>query len=92
MLVYDLGSKTLRNESLHGYGKPDEGFQFGTLHHIPSDSDDGKGLLISLMAEKQPISRPQAEDDDLVGEGVRVSQACHRHLLPLTRAAVHRYH
>ena len=69
MLVYDIQSKTLRNESMDGYGRGNEGFEYGTLDWIPND---GKGLLVSLMGERQAINSPNETSDYLNGESVRI--------------------
>jgi len=61
MLIFDLKTKSLRNETIDSYGNDNEGFHFGTLHHIDSRE---KGLLISLMAEKAPVFPANDTSDD----------------------------
>ncbi|KAF8246020.1 hypothetical protein K440DRAFT_375705 [Wilcoxina mikolae CBS 423.85] len=67
MLVFDLATKSLKNESMADYTStdPEYGFHFGTLQHFLS-SDKQKGLLLSLMAEKSliyPANDSSSSDD-----------------------------
>jgi len=69
MLVYDNKTKTLRNETIDGYGTEAYGYQRGTLDWIPGKGGKG-GLLISLMGVRSLMGRANTTDDDLGGEGV----------------------
>ena len=69
MLVYDIQTGLLRNQTIDGYGNDDDGFQFGTLHWLP-DRKGGKGLLVSLMSERHSVSRPNTTTDNLDGTEV----------------------
>ncbi|KAF8536113.1 hypothetical protein BDD12DRAFT_302326 [Trichophaea hybrida] len=73
MLIFDLATKSLRNETIDGYGNNNEGLQFGTLHHIKPNN--GKGILLSLMAEKAlvyPVNL--TSDDPYDSEGISLGE------------------
>lgn len=55
MLIYNHTSRSLRNETTRGYGD-NEGFWHGTLQHLPIGC--GRGMLLSLMAEKGTLGEP----------------------------------
>lgn len=61
MLAFELGTGVLRNESIEGYGMGDEGFVSGSLHFLPTE--EGSGILVSLMAEKGAVDRPSGSDE-----------------------------
>jgi len=69
MLVYDIKTKTLQNETIDGYGTESDGYEFGTIDWIPGKDKKG-GLLVSLMGVRSLMGRANTTDDDLDGEGV----------------------
>ncbi|TGZ76306.1 hypothetical protein EX30DRAFT_258051 [Ascodesmis nigricans] len=73
MLEFNPETLTIRNDtkSTDGYGDPDMGYQFGTLHHIPVGC--GSGILVSLMAEQSPLNLVSDTDDDLRGPAVNTT-------------------
>jgi hypothetical protein len=74
MLVFDLATKSLKNESMVDYTSTDVGygFHFGTLQPFLSNQRQ-KGLLLSLMAEKSliyPANDSASSDDPYDPNGV----------------------
>ena len=65
MLVADLSAQTVRNESTKNYGASNEAFASGTLSYLPTE--EGQGILISLMAEKSYIDQPNPDGADWKG-------------------------
>jgi hypothetical protein len=80
MLEFDTKTKVLRNLSMDGYTAVDAGygFHYGTLQPF-LETDKQKGMLLSIMSEKAPITPVDSMSNDPIDtEGVGSSQARHR--------------
>ncbi|KAI5796568.1 hypothetical protein EDC01DRAFT_629368 [Geopyxis carbonaria] len=71
MLEYQPESQIIRNDSIMGYGQPNEGFEYGTLQHLPLGCTNG--LLLSIMSEKSSISEPNTTSDSIRGQEIPMS-------------------
>lgn len=68
MLEYQPEAQIIRNNSITGYGQSDEGYEYGTLHHLPLGCTNG--MLLSIMTEKSSISEPNTTSDAIRGQEV----------------------